>query len=320
MEETDKELTMLERVLLRESLTPTIDDNGNRKEMQLTSRTHGINASSTDPDKNPALRHEARQFVNTPGRQDFFGDSNFDRNMAIIGNAYQSSSSPEIDGAYIVPEITEDDEEFATFEERALKSDNIVCGYNIYMNRIMIKLAEELRYIKNNKFYTCNDNTWAEYTASVGISRHKANRMIRVVDILDALKRSGQHPDIGNVEEVRLIRFWVELVEYNPDTKTVKDPEAAMELLEAAKTLSWSDFKIVQAKINQRRKRPEAEVLIDNGQVIDSKSSTIVGNYQLEKADSNKHHMSMSLSSEYIKKKGDSIPIVLDAVKLDLND
>lgn len=165
-----------------------------------------------------------------------------------------------------------------------------------------LRCCLNLKDIKCREIYKTRADSWAEYVASVGLTMDKAKRMVRFAFITEDIHRqTGQFPILAAIDEDRLIRDWMPLVQYNKDTELIDNLDSALELLEQAKTLSYSDFQAVKDQHKQTKQHPEAQPVLSEGPVLDE-NKNVIGNYRTTKATGKQHFFTVGILDEYLNR------------------
>jgi len=178
-----------------------------------------------------------------------------------------------------------------------------------------MRCCHYLKLAKDTQQYKFIADSWTEYVASIGLTRDKVTKMVRLAEIFMAIEKqlsSAETPKIGGMDEDRLIRDWLPLVLYNSESGVVENADSAIELLEQARELSHSDFQAVKDQYRQTGQRPDIEPALSEGPVLDEEKN-VVGNYRTRKATGKQHYFAVSISDEHIRRcEGQSIKLTIE--------
>lgn len=179
-----------------------------------------------------------------------------------------------------------------------------------------IRCCLNLKSIKYKRYYKTHAESWEEYVAGVGLTKTKANRMVKLALIIEAfITQTERVPFFNSIDEERLIKDWMPLVKYDKDTNLIDNVNESLELLEQAKTLSYSDFQIVIDQHKQTEEHPEADLPLEEGPVLDEHNN-VIGNYRNTKATGEVHYFKLGILDRYIKGyEGQELKVNLGKVK-----
>lgn len=154
---------------------------------------------------------------------------------------------------------------------------------------------------KKNQCYKAFADSWEEYVASLGLTSTKANKMVKLASIFEALSNQKDESIIvDHIDEDRLLNDWMPCVEYDAKNNIVKNPDKVLELLYDAGELSYSDFKIVVNEHKQKEERPDIKPEFTEGPALDE-AGGVIGNYKCTKASKNLCRFTVGLKGDYVE-------------------
>lgn len=215
-------------------------------------------------------------------------------------------------------------EQNTDFADSAIENIRLVNEYMGLRNDNMKYSCFCLMVCKEKAYYKASCTTWEAYAASIGLTLKKANKMVlfaKVVSALEAQKNGekvGEAPDfaleIGAVDEERLMNDWLPCVRYSKEGHKVENVDEALELLEQAKELSYSDFQKEKDLHVQKELCPDVKPIIKEGPVLTEDGKDIIGNYHTRKASGKVHHLAVNIEDEYLEQaiaNGNAVKVLL---------
>lgn len=187
------------------------------------------------------------------------------------------------------------------FEDKAIETDLLLKNAMQERTDAFLRCCFNLKLTKDKKYYKTQSDSWDEYVASVGLTTVKANKMVKLAFVVEAATaQTGRIPCLGGIDEDRLIKDWLPLVQYDKNIHFINNRDEALELLEQAKTLSYSDFQAIADQHKQRTEHPEVELKLEDGPVLDE-NNNVIGNYTPTKATGRIHYFKVGILDHYIK-------------------
>ena len=203
-----------------------------------------------------------------------------------------------------------------SFEDKATEVDiSLKIAMQERINAFL-RCCLKLKLIKYKKYYKTQSDSWAEYVASIGLTTAKVSKMIKFAFVVEAvITQTGRIPYLEGIDEDRLIKDWMPLVRYDKNTNLIDNINEALELLEQAKILSYSDFQVVKEQYKQKKERPEIEPKLEEGPVLDE-NNNVIGNYMPTKATGRVHYFKVGILDRYIRGyEGQELKVNLGKVK-----
>lgn len=201
-------------------------------------------------------------------------------------------------------------------DEEAFNADMTLKSNMLNRTYAFIHCCLNLKLIKCRRFYKAHADSWNEYVASVGLTKAKADRMVKLALIIEAFSlQTEMAPSFGSIDEERLIKDWMPLVKYDKGTNLIENVDESLEFLEQAKVLSYSDFQSVIDQHKQSGKHPEGEFTLEEGPVFDEHNN-VIGNYRNIRSTNTVRYYSIGILDRCIKgREGQELKVNLGKIK-----
>lgn len=195
------------------------------------------------------------------------------------------------------------EEQKEKISESAHKNVERIQGVKDVMSQTFWELGDALLENKDLNYWQVNHDTWKSFLASpeIDIQSSTARRLIRLMIVRKSLEAQKADVDWEGLSETKLTRHWLPCVKVDMKYRVVKNKDEAVELLNAVKALSITDFKnmIHDKKVEQTKDEEKIEPLIKEGPVW--VNGVMAGYVKRIKADHDYHYFAMKIENEFIQ-------------------
>ena len=195
------------------------------------------------------------------------------------------------------------EEQKAKLAEPAHKNEERIRSVKDVMSQTFWELGDALLENKDLGYWQVNHETWKSFLASpeIDIQSSTARRLIRLLIVRKSLEAQKADADWEGLSETKLTRHWLPCVKVDMKYRVVKNKDEAIELLNALKTLSLTDFKnmIHDKKVEQTPDEDKVAPKIQEGPVW--VNGVMAGYVKRIKADKEYHYFSMKIENEFVQ-------------------